>query len=93
MFDNKLPVDTEITHISQMRWPDGGTLRRWNSVTEEHISRVTLSKRAYWKRSTQHAESVHPDISKFEVFFWYNLHTNYLYECPTCGYNIGSKLP
>ena len=47
----------------------------------------------YWKKWTQHAESVHPDISKIEVIDNCSIYTDCLYGCTHCGYDMGTSPP
>ena len=46
-----------------------------------------------WKRWTQHAESVHPDINKVGVYDPHISSSKYLCECTGCGFDIGLNSP
>ena len=128
VFNNQLPVDTNISFHSQLWNKCGMTLTFRHPVTKCYD--VILSKRhmenpekvrntllhelchvanltidfislinipdphgPIWKKWTQHAESVHPDISKVEIGVTSKTITDFLYECTNCGFDIGANIP
>ena len=128
VFDNQLPIDTNITFHSQLWNRTGMTLTFKHPVTKCydiilskrhmenpefmrdtllhelcHVATLTIDLMSpreksdhhgpIWKKWTQHAESVHPDISKVVTVYTGPRVTQYLYECTNCGFDIGSITP